>query len=126
MGGSGPICLPISCHFGQSSEVAGLPVQDNHSDCSRVAQDALILGSSHHAKRDPLVLAQSAQPANTAFQPDSSQESVKPKFHDWLLESHLSKNKASLRQWQHELRLLKEDQLDPLGKMDHFYKLVPQ
>ena len=30
----------------------------------------------------------------------------------WLLEPQLSKSRASLRQWQHELRLLKEDQPD--------------
>ena len=33
-------------------------------------------------------------------------------LHAWLLEPQQSRNKASLRQWQHELRLLKEDQPD--------------
>ena len=33
-------------------------------------------------------------------------------LHAWLLEPQKSKNRASLRQWQQELRLLKEDQLD--------------
>ena len=33
-------------------------------------------------------------------------------LHAWLLEPQQSRSKASLRQWQHELRLLKEDQLD--------------
>ena len=33
-------------------------------------------------------------------------------LHAWLLEHQQSKSKASLRQWQHELRLLKEDQPD--------------
>ena len=33
MGGSGPICLPTSSHLWQSGgEVAGLPMQENHSD----------------------------------------------------------------------------------------------
>ena len=31
-------------------------------------------------------------------------------LHAWLLEPQLSRSRASLRQWQHELRLLKEDQ----------------
>ena len=36
-------------HLGQSDgKVAGLPMQKNHSDCSRVAQHALVLGSSDH------------------------------------------------------------------------------
>ena len=33
-------------------------------------------------------------------------------LHAWLLEPQLSRSNGSLRQWQHELRLLKEDQLD--------------
>ena len=33
-------------------------------------------------------------------------------LHAWLLEPRKSKNRASLRQWQQELRLLKEDRLD--------------
>ena len=33
-------------------------------------------------------------------------------LHAWLIESQLLRNKASLQQWQHELRLLKEDQPD--------------
>ena len=44
MGGSGRICLPTSSHLGQSGgEVAGLPMQENHSDCSGVTQHALVL-----------------------------------------------------------------------------------
>ena len=44
-------------------------------------------------------------------------------LHAWLLEPQQSRSKASLRQWQHELRLLKEGQP---AKVDHFYKVVPQ
>ena len=49
---------------------------ENHSDCSRVAQHTLVLGSSDHVKSDPFV---SAQPAHSTIQSDSTQESVKPK-----------------------------------------------
>ena len=46
MGGSGCICLPTSSHLGQSGvEVVGLPMQKNHSDCSGVAQHALVFGT---------------------------------------------------------------------------------
>ena len=49
MGGSGRIRLPTSGHLGQSGgEVAGLPLQENHSDCSGVDKHALVLGSSDH------------------------------------------------------------------------------
>ena len=38
LGGSGPICLHTSSHLGQGGgEVVGLPMQKNHSDCSRLA-----------------------------------------------------------------------------------------
>ena len=47
MGGSGRIYPPTSSQIGQSSgEVAGLPMQENHSDCPGVAQHALVLRSS--------------------------------------------------------------------------------
>ena len=66
MGGSGRIRLPTSSHLGQSGgEVAGLPMQENHCDCSGVAQHALILGSSDHVQSDS---SEPAQPVNTAFQ----------------------------------------------------------
>ena len=59
MGGSGPICLSSSSHTEQSGgEAAGLPMQENHSDCSRVAQHPLVLGSSGHVEPDSLVPAQ--------------------------------------------------------------------
>ena len=54
----------------------GLPVQDNHSDCSRVAQLTLVLGPSDNIKSNLIV---SDQPAHTTIQSDSTQESVKPK-----------------------------------------------
>ena len=55
MGGSGRICLPTSSHLGQSDgKVAGLPMQENHSDCSGVAQHALVLGPSGHVQSDPI------------------------------------------------------------------------
>ena len=69
MGGSRPICLPTSSHL-------GLLIQKNHSDCSGVAQHALVLGSSGHVKANP---TKSAQPAHTTIQSDSTRESVKPK-----------------------------------------------
>ena len=79
MGKSGPICLPTSSHLGQSGgEVAGLPMQQDHSDCSRVAQHALVLGSSGNVQSDPFVSAQPAQSDISTFQPDLAQELVKP------------------------------------------------
>ena len=77
MGGSGRICLPTNSHLGQSGgEITGHPMQENHSDWSRVAQHALILGPSGHVQPDP---TEPAQPVNTAIQSDPSQKSDKPK-----------------------------------------------
>ena len=66
MVGSGSICFPNISHIGQSGgEVAVLPMQENHSDCSGVAQHALVLGSSGHAQPNPTETTQSAQPVDS-------------------------------------------------------------
>ena len=76
LGRSGPIRLPTSRHLGQSGgEVAGLPVQQNNSDCPRVAQHAFVLEPGGHVQSDPSV---SAQFVDSAIQPDSSQKSGEP------------------------------------------------
>ena len=76
MGGPGPLCLPTSSHLCQSGgEVAGLPVQQNDTDCTRVAQHAFVLGPSGHVQSDPTVPAQSG---DSTIQPDPAQEPVKP------------------------------------------------
>ena len=78
MGGSGCTCLPTNSHLGQSGgEIAGHPMQENHSDCPRVAQHALVLGPSGYVQSDP---TEPAQPVNTALQSDPSQKSDKPKY----------------------------------------------
>ena len=80
MGGSGPLCLSPSSHIGQGSgEVAGLPVQQNHSDRPRVAKHALVLGPGSHVQSNPSEFAQATQSVDSALQPDPSQESDKSK-----------------------------------------------
>ena len=70
--------LSTSSHLGQSGgEVAGLPLQQDYSDCPRVAQHALVLGSSGNAQSDPTLPAQHTQLSVSAFQPGPSQEPVK-------------------------------------------------
>ena len=77
MGGSECICLPTSSHIGQSGEeVAGLPMQENNSGCSWVAQHALVLGSSGHVHPNPTDPAQSV---DTALQSEPSQKSDQSK-----------------------------------------------
>ena len=99
MGGSGRVCLSTSSHLGQSGgEVAGHPMQENHSDCSGVAQYALVLGSNGHFQPNPTEPALSAQPVDTALQSDPSQISDNLNLHAWLVEPQQSKSRASLRQ----------------------------
>ena len=79
LGESGSICLPTSSHLGQSGgEVAGLPMQQNNSDCAGLAQHALVLGPRGHVQSDPTVPTQPAQSGNSAIQPDPTQEPFKP------------------------------------------------
>ena len=76
MGKSGPICLPTCSHLGQSGgEVARLPMQQDHSDYTRVTKHALVLGSSGNVQSDPPVPAQSGV---STIQPDPAQKPVKP------------------------------------------------
>ena len=80
MGGTRPLCLSTSSHLGQSGgKVAGLPLQQDHSDCSRVAQHALVLGSSGNVQPDPTVPAQHTKLSVSTIQPSSTQEPVKSK-----------------------------------------------
>ena len=77
LGGPGPIRLPTSSHLGQSGgEVTGLPLQQNNSDCPRVAQHALVLGSSSNVKSDLTVSAQHTQLSVSAIQPGPSKEPI--------------------------------------------------
>ena len=77
LGGSGPIRLSTGSHLGQSGgEASGLSLQQNNSDCPRVAQHALVLGSGSNVKPDPTVSAQHTQPSVSAIQPGPSQEPV--------------------------------------------------
>ena len=77
LGGPGPIRLPTGSHLGQSGgEAPGLPLQQNNSDCTRVAQHALVLGPGSNVKPDPTVSAQYTQPSVSAIQPGPSQEPV--------------------------------------------------
>ena len=54
-------------------------MKENHSDCSGVAQHALVLGPSDYVQSDPTESACLAQPCNTTLQSDPSQKSDKPK-----------------------------------------------
>ena len=92
----------LSCFYSHLLST-GRPISS--SDCPRVAKHALVLGSSGNVQSNPTVPTQHTKPGISAIQPGPSQEPVKS-------ELTCLAPRASLRQWQHELRLLKEDQPD--------------
>ena len=53
-------------------------MQQNHTDCTGVAQHALVLGSSGNVQSNPTVSARPAKSSFSAIQPDPAQEPVKP------------------------------------------------
>ena len=76
VGGARCLCLPTDRPLGQSGgEVTGLPVQETHSNCSRVAQHALVLGLGGHVQPNSPKVTKSAQSTDAAVQPDPSQKS---------------------------------------------------
>ena len=78
LGGTGPVCLPTSGHLGLGGgEVTGLSVQQDHLDCTRVAQHALVWGSGGTVQSDSLVPAQHTRLSVSAIQPGSTQEPSK-------------------------------------------------
>ena len=80
MGGSGCIRLPTDRHIGQSGgEASGLPMQKNNSDCSGVAQHAMVLGLGDHVQSGSSQPTQSAQSVDSALQSDLPQKSDKSK-----------------------------------------------
>ena len=99
-------------------------MQEKHSDCSRVAQQAIVLGPSGHVKPNPIVPAQFAQSVDSAVQSDPSLESVKREFSCLSPRATAIKEQGSLSQWQHFSESV--NQISLCGKVDHFYKVVPQ
>ena len=53
-------------------------MQQNDSDCPRLAKHAMVLGSSDNVEPDPPLPTQPIQPRNSAVQSDSTQESDQP------------------------------------------------
>ena len=124
LGGPGPIRLPTGSHLGQVVE----KLQDY--PCNRIILIApgwpnmpwfwdLVAMSSQIPLCLPSIPNLVSQPFNQVLHRNLSNLNL----HAWLLEPQQSRSKVSLRQWQHELRLLKEDQPDlSMRQVDHFYQ----
>ena len=113
LGGPGPIHLPTGSHLGQSGgEAPGLPLQQNNSDCSRWPNMPWFWDLVAMSSQIPLCLPSIPNLVSNPFNQVLHRNLSNLNLHAWLLEPQQSRSKASLRQWQHELRLLKEDQPD--------------
>ena len=110
--GSGSIHLPTVSHIGQSGDVAGLPIQENHSDCSGVAHHALVLDPVAMSSQIPLSLPNLPNLLTQPFNQIPHRNLTNLNLDARLLELQHSRSRASLRRWQQELRLLKRDQPD--------------
>ena len=78
LGELGCLRLPTGSHLGQSSgKVTELSGQQDNSDCSWMAQHALVLGPGGHVQPNPIESSQRATPSDTALQSDPSQKSDK-------------------------------------------------
>ena len=128
LGGPGPIRLPTGSHLGQVVE----KLQDY--PCNRIILIApgwpnmpwfwdLVAMSSQIPLCLPSIPNLVSQPFNQVLHRNLSNLNL----HAWLLEPQQSRSKVSLRQWQHELRLLKEDQPDlSMRQSGPFLPVVPQ
>ena len=119
MGGSGCIRLPTSIHIGQSGgEAAGLPIQENHSDSGWPNMPwfwdlvAWFWDLVAMSSQIPLILPSLPNLLTQPFNQIPHRNLTNLNLHAWLLEPQQSRSKASLKQWQKELRLLKDDQPD--------------
>ena len=102
LGGPGPIRLPSSSHLGQSVILIAPGWPNMPWFCHLVAM------SSQMPLCLPSIPNLVSQPFNQVLHRNLSNLHLRA----WLLEPQQSRSKVSLRQWQHKLRLLKEDQPD--------------
>ena len=87
-------------------------MQQDNSDCPRVAQHALVLGSSGNVQSDPTVSAQHTQPGVPAIQPGSSQEPVKSESSCWAPRASAIKEQGFAEAVAARIKTPQEDQPD--------------
>ena len=104
LGKSGPICLPTSSHLGQSGgEITGLPLEQDHSDCTNMPWFWNPVAMSSQI---PLCLPNLPNLVSQPFNQTLHRNLSNLNLHAWL-EPQQSRRRGSLRQWQHDLGLLK-------------------
>ena len=113
MGGSGRICLPTSSHIGQSvGEIAGLPGKRIILIAPGWPNMPWFWDLVTMSSQIPLSLPNLPNLLTQPFNQIPHRNLTNLNLHAWLLEPQQSRSRASLKQWQQELRLLKGDQPD--------------
>ena len=113
MGKSGRICLPTDSHIGQSGgEVAGLPIPKVDHHCPGWPNMTWFWDLLEMSSQIPLFLPPLPNLLTQPLNQTPHRSLTNLNLHAWLLEPQLSRSRVSLRRWQQELRLLKEDQPD--------------
>ena len=105
MVGSGSIHLPTISHIGQSGDVAGLPIQEDHSDCSGVAIMPWFWDPMAMSSKIPLSLPNLPNLLTQPFNRIPHRNLTNLNLDARLLEPQHSRSRASLRRWQQELSL---------------------
>ena len=120
LGEPGCLRFPTSGHLGQSSgKITELPRQQDNSDCSGVAQHALVLGPGGHVQPNPIEPSQRATPDDTALQSDPSQKSDKSKSPRMAPRSAIADKLGNVT-----LNISKDDNLTRL--LDSFHRDRPK
>ena len=114
--------------WASGGEVAGPPVQQTPTDCTRVVQHALVLGPGDHVKSDPTVSALSALPLAQLFNQPLHRNLVNLSVHAWPIEPQLPRKQGFPEAVAARIEAPQEDQPDQyMRQVDHmFYKVVPQ
>ena len=110
MGGPGRVCLPSDGSSGTGGhQTLGPRLSPTHSDCSRVAKHAMVLGPGQHVSSNPILTSNSGEFVNPTIQSVPPKGSLQPES------TCLAPRATAIQQagfsdskWQQELRLLNQ------------------
>ena len=113
LGGPGHVCLPPSVITGQGDKQASRPpLQESDPDSSGFPNMPWFWDLVELSSQIPLCLPHHPDLVTQPFNKARHRDLTNLNLHAWLLEPRQSRSKDSLVQWRHELRLLKEVQLE--------------
>ena len=111
MEGPGCLCLSSDGSSGTGGhQTLGPRLSPTHSDCSRVAKHAMVLGRGQHVGSNSTLTSQGREFVNPTVQSVPHRDLFNLNLHAWLLEPQPFNKQGSLLKWQHELRLLRDAQ----------------